>query len=840
MSIWRRIAGLAIIVIALAGLTATRSFDSRPKEDEAKRAGRTVASFAMADENYFKDMDGGIELTRDEIIGRNMWLVWSGGNDRFWDEFTRLTFGGFDLLKIISAHPSQKLNRDERWSRLGLLNEPCFKQATGPDPKRFGLWLDVRDPSCPADPFANEEKYPGVRIGARGETVPVGSFYGEPTGIVGLRLFPNPDFDEEARKKWDAEAYYKTPECLGGETEHECDLRVREREQKEGDPIRPYRVGMTCAFCHVGPNPTRPPHDPANPRWSELNSAVGAQFLKVRPVFLPNLNMRSFLSQILETYRPGTIDTSLAGSDGVNNPRTMNAFYHLGPRMELAHRLGQEKLTPEQFRTVYSKEVQNGPLAAFFKPPDTVFTPHILKDGADSIGPLGALNRVYVNVGMFSEEWLRHFNPVIGGRKTSPFPIETARANSVYWQATEAHTPKLAAFFMRATEPHPLSDAPSGPAILAAEAEAAERGKLAFATACARCHSSKGPQPPDSIRTCRAHSDSLTCFKNWWSWTKTDDYKRQMTEIVRQPDFAKGNYFSSEVRIPVTLLRTNACSAVASNAIAGHVWDNFSSQTYKELPQVGAITVRDPFTGEPERFELPGGGRGYTRPPSLLSLWSTAPFLLNNSLGPTAENPSVEARLKAYDLSMQELLWPEKRKKDTLLGDKGVGWIDRTTERNWIYLPARYVPEELRGVSQFLAPFLPEFLSRFGDITLGPIPKGLPVNILANVRLVGETPEQSDELRKLVWPLAFGTLEGIRLVQDNASDAELLQNYARLKGPLKQVSTCKDYEVNRGHYFGTAEFNNTEGLTEDEAAFGSEPVLTDSEKRDLIAYLKTL
>ena len=61
--------------------------------------------------------------------------------------------------------------RHNRWRYLGLVNEPCFKEATGPDPNRFGLWLDVRDPSCPPDPFADAQKYPGVKIGARGTTV---------------------------------------------------------------------------------------------------------------------------------------------------------------------------------------------------------------------------------------------------------------------------------------------------------------------------------------------------------------------------------------------------------------------------------------------------------------------------------------------------------------------------------------------------------------------------------------------------------------------------------------------------------------------------------------------
>ena len=53
--------------------------------DEALRAGRSAPSFPAADEDYFHDMDGGDRLTADEIKGRNMWIVWTGGNDRFWD-----------------------------------------------------------------------------------------------------------------------------------------------------------------------------------------------------------------------------------------------------------------------------------------------------------------------------------------------------------------------------------------------------------------------------------------------------------------------------------------------------------------------------------------------------------------------------------------------------------------------------------------------------------------------------------------------------------------------------------------------------------------------------------
>jgi len=186
--------------LALAGCEACRGEkdeDQAPSGqvfDEARRVRRTAATFPAADEDYFHDMDGGIALTPAEIRGRNAWIVWSGGDDLFWDDLSKTSLGTVDLLKTISSHPSLRFSRDNRWSYLGLVNEPCFEKATGPDPDRYGLWLDKRRADCPPDPFENGAKYPGVAIGARGKNMAVGSFYGTPTGIVGLRLFPNPAF----------------------------------------------------------------------------------------------------------------------------------------------------------------------------------------------------------------------------------------------------------------------------------------------------------------------------------------------------------------------------------------------------------------------------------------------------------------------------------------------------------------------------------------------------------------------------------------------------------------------------------------------------------------------
>jgi len=812
--------------IVLAGIWYNWRSDSGSTLDEAMLAGRGANTFAHAGEDYFRDMDGSIALTADEIKGRNMWLVWTGGNDRFWDGLTASTFGAFDLLKIVTSHPSQKFGHDTRWSWLGIVNEPCFDKPTGADSKRYGLWLDSRRTDCPVDPFADAKKYPGVQIGARGKTVPVGSYYGEPTGVVGLRLFPNPDFDDAAAKKWDPEKYYNDPSYFNSK-----------------DLVRPYRVGMSCGFCHVGPSPTKPPADPARPEWSNLSSTVGAQYMWVDRLFIPDARKENFMFQLVHTYRPGAMDTSLVSTDNINNPRTMNAIYLLGPRLEESLRGGRETLAGGELNNKqFNDFIQSGLLTKFFEKPATVFTPRVLKDGSDSVGALGALNRVYLNIGLFSEEWLKHFNPVAGGKPISPIEIAVAQKNSSYWQATELGTPATALFFLKAGQPDRLKDAPGGAKYLSADEAVLDRGKVVFAETCARCHSSKRPPAPSGVdfSTCNGPG-YMECFKRYWARTKTDDFKQKMVEIVRQPDFLENNYLSAEFRVPVTLLRTNACSPLATNALGGNIWDNFSSQSYKHLPSVGTITVRDPFTGESHPYAMPAGGRGYTRPPSLVSLWSTAPFLLNNSVGPFDQNPSVDARIRVFNTSIEQMLWPEKRERDTLLGNKGVGVIDRTTARSMITIPKGYVPDILEPLQGALNRWMPWLFSEGGDITIGPIPSGVPINLLANIQPLSETDDlalKAQHVARVVSLLA-GLKSDLKAMPANATDEQLRELFANQVQTMLSLNKCPDFEVNRGHYFGTATFNDTQTLSDDEKVFGPEPALSDDDKRALIEFLKT-
>jgi len=809
--------------------------------DEARQAGRTASSFPQSAEDYFKDMDGGVGLTPDEVKGRNMWIVWTGGNDRFWDRMTQYTFGAFDMLKMITSHPSLGFTRDNRWQYMGLVNEPCFETAKGPDPSRYNLWLDVRSKDCPADPFEDEKRYPGVAIGSRGKplgsgtTQPVGSYYGYATGVIGLRLFPNPDFDAEAARHWDGERYYTDPSYYN-------------------DPklVRPYRVGMSCGFCHVGPSPVHPPADAEHPAFADLSSSVGAQYMWVNRLFIVNGNkpegQTNFMYQLVNTYRPGSMDTSLVSTDNINNARTMNAVYDFVARMGLADRLWHEHLAGGELNNKqFGNFERTAALKSFYDSASaTVRTPHVLKDGADSVGLLGALNRVYLNIGLFSEEWLLHFNPVIGGKPISPIAIAVAEKNSAYWQATEAGTPDTALFFLKAAQPDYLAKAPGGSDYLRADARTLEHGKNVFADTCARCHSSKGLQPPADLDVnadkC-AGAAYLDCFKRYWSWTQTDDYKKRMRAIVAAPDFLEGNYLSTDGRVPVTLLRTNICSPLATNALAGNIWDNFSSHSYKELPSVGKVTLYNPFTGERFQYPMPAGGRGYTRVPSLIGIWSTAPYLLNNSVGPFYYDPSVASRMKSFQASIEQMLWPEKRDQDPVLGSKIPGVIDRTTQRSHLNIPPGYLPKALQpgGVREFFHTLFPDQVAADGGLTLGPIPKGVPVGLLANMQLLPETDDAAQQLAHYakVSEVVIKLNHDLLTLPGNATDEQLVAKFANLADPLLSVSKCPDFIVNKGHYFGTAKFNEQQDLSQDEKAFGQEPVLSDEDKRALIEFLKT-
>jgi hypothetical protein len=218
-------------------------------------------------------------------------------------------------------------------------------------------------------------------------------------------------------------------------------------------------------------------------------------------------------------------------------------------------------------------------------------------------------------------------------------------------------------------------------------------------------------------------------------------------ESVLSPDFLDKNFLSDDRRYPVYQLGTNIARAAGTNAMAGQVWAEFSSETYKQQEEVGTIrglhNPRDP--DEPIEWELKGGGRGYYRTPTLISMWATAPYLHNNALGMYVKDPSVRGRMLSFYDSTEKLLWPERR--------LGVQSIIVTSIDSELRIPGRDRPIR--------------------------IPAGTPVDLIARVD-----------------PREIPSIVQNRKVLNILSDGALFRGLVRR-------NQAPDFVLDRGHMFGT-------------------------------------
>jgi len=667
-------------IVAIACLIVCSCVPEPEAVDEAKARGMKPEHFEADARDYFSTMDSNVprdgssgviaplQLSSSEVKGRNTWMMWCGGNEAFWDWLANNSYGFMDLLKLVDFRPD---NRWPRFAQAGLVPEPGTRVPDEPD--EFGLW--IRTPVDPSEPRADE------------------TIYGRSSGIVGLRLFKNPNFDSKARTGWDAERYSHDPNYFGNPA-----------------LVRPYRVGMSCAFCHAAPHPLNPPVDVEAPGWGNLSATIGNQYLRTRTVFGNLLAPDSFVYHLLDSQPRGTIDTSLIASDNINNPNTMNAIWELPARLDRSgifiHRSVEYA---RQYQSEYGSNAfeqvappaQTMPVLLYGVPnayanPRPV--PRVLLDGADSIGAWGALARVYLNIGTFHQEWIRIHNPLIGFRPQQPFSSELAKKNSVYWQATDRLVDDLAKYFLKSTAPMRLRDAPGGKGIVKGAGvpwtPELTDGRRVFATHCIACHSSKQPKMFDAW----PEQDLVALLAN-------PRYRAWAFAAVEREDFWEENYLSTDRRVPVTLVQTNASRAMATNGLAGQMWQDFSSDTYKHLPSVGKIRVWDPFEHHVHEWAAPGNGRGYYRPASLVGVWATAPLLHNNSVGIFNGDPSVKGRVEAFRDAIAKLLaagatdeqvlasrWSlgsdlNKATRERLQNDHGLIW--RTPQPTWLTIPGR-------------------------------------------------------------------------------------------------------------------------------------------------------
>ena len=159
------------------------------------------------------------------------------------------------------------------------------------------------------------------------------------------------------------------------------------------------------------------------------------------------------------------------------------------------------------------------------------------------------------------------------------------------------------------------------------------------------------------------------------------------------------------------------------------------------------------------------------------------------------------------------MLWPEKRDKDRVLGDKVPGVIDRTTTTSYLRVPKGFLPEFLQDVIELEEHILPDVtvlppLFKETGVEIGPIPTGTPVNLLANLNMMPDDAnfiERFTHRRKIV-KLLIKIKNALKALPANATDEEARRVFLEkgLAEELLELSKCNDFVVNRGHYFGTS------------------------------------
>lgn len=683
----------AAIVTPIAGANA-QSTGAGAADSTGERA--EVAA-APADHPGFYAGEAGMNAS--ERAGREIWYKATGGNSRFHTYTFQQRIGVLiDWFRVLNSK-----EREDRFRAWGIINDPgcCTPGAEDCPAKRleetYGFdWCPgdeellsyvgregYRDPACDFADAPADAADPHHRVGDQRQSA-CDLAFGTSTGALGFRKFPNPRFD---RERWialngDASSWRGMNAKLS-ENPASSDAAVSHLADGSVEP--PFLIGLSCGSCHIAFDPLNPPADPANPQWENLKGAVGNQYTRISEILISGMPPSSLEFQVFAHARPGTSDTSAVPTDQINNPGTINALINIDKRPTFDNEV------VDKWRKVSECTTQDA--ACWCEPgrankcwrrstqSETVH--HILKGGEDSIGALEAIQRVYFNIGSCAEQcWVNHLtdlrqvDPQQRNFGQTPFDIGQCRRDCPNFRALEDRLQNIMDFLTsseaKATDLHVARandlkrrdpDAHYEYDHLVADLDrefgrgAVTRGREVFAANCARCHSSIPESAGDSFanRDFRELDDATGLLADWMG----NDSGTLISEVG-----------------------TFSCRALHSNHMKGAVWQEYGSETLRS--RAPDATLRDK-----------GGGRGYYRNLSLLSLWAHAPFMHNNAMGPelcgkpanpandfyrspyadaqanllppdqaptcSVFDPSVQGRYTLFKASMDELLNPERR-----------------------------------------------------------------------------------------------------------------------------------------------------------------------------------
>jgi hypothetical protein len=639
-------------------------------------------------------------------VGRAIWFFATAFNDRFYTySYPQRLGAAIDWYKILGAK-----NRRDLFQAWGAIPDPDCCVPGDPDcpakslDETYGFpWCpgdaellkfvgkekidgkDYRDPACDLEdaPFQPEEHR---KTDQRQDKCDLK--FGTSTGALGLRKFPNPRFDAAkweklngSRASWDGYRSFLSGDSGSGDS--------RTNRLFDGAVEPPFRIGMSCGACHISYKPDRPPTDPNKPEWASIDGLVGNQFSRVSQMLASGMSQHMLEWQLIARTRPGTVDTSALPMDTVANPGTMNLIVNFAKRPVHQHSVLKWRKAsncPEGANaTCWCEPAKPGKCWERSEKSEPV--QHILKGGEDSVGAAEAIQRVYFNIGSCAEQcWLNHvpdlraIDPSQRNAGQTPFDIGQCRRDCASFRAIEDRLGNVVDFFLSARP----TDLASARGITAQELDAqldrefdagsVALGQQVFAKTCAGCHSSQNG-PFDGVDFRAVDPDD--------PGDKFDPSRPRLRK----------DFLSSERPIPASRVGTYVARAMHSNHMPSRIWDQYAARDLSQRPVDPAL-----------REVMKGSGRGYYRPPTLLSAWAYAPFMHNNAIGPEVcgkpsdpkldfysspyvdrdgkplANPppcwpfdvSVEGRYRLFKTSMEDLLHPARRIPKLFITDEDV------------------------------------------------------------------------------------------------------------------------------------------------------------------------